>query len=281
MHATQALKSEVKEDVIRLEPCSAQAVRRVAAMLDLDPESFREGAPLPRGWHFVMLGGETRRSGLRADGFPGFGLPMPDLGLPRLLLGGRSVTFHADLVIGDLTERRSRLLRLERKEGPGGPMAVMTLQHELRQGQQAQPAIVETQTYLLMQAARFSEPTLSGTMEGLPEAELTVVPDETLLFQYSALGFNTHRIHFDRHYAQTVEGFPDLVVNGGLVTLLATECLRLRNGPTLKAFRTRHLLPLFCGRPITFAAHIRDGVASVAALNAPGQTAMTLEGDVL
>ncbi len=281
MHATQALESEVKEDVIRIEPCSAQAARRVAAMLDLDPESFREGARLPRGWHFFFLGGETQRSGLRADGFPGFGLPMPDLGLPRLLLGGRSVTFHADLVIGELTERRSRLLRLDRKEGPGGPMAVMTLQHELRQGRQTQPAIVETQTYLLMQAARFSEPTSSGNLEGLPEAEMTVVPDETLLFQYSALGFNTHRIHFDRNYAQTVEGFPDLVVNGGLVTLLATECLRLRKGLSLKALKTRHLAPLFCGRPITFAAQVREGTASLTALDETGQTAMTLEGDVL
>ncbi len=78
-------------------------------MLDLEPSTFVDGAILPRGWHFFLLGGATRRSDLRADGFPGFGVPMPDLGLPRLMLAGRRVDYRSDLVVGSAIERRSSL----------------------------------------------------------------------------------------------------------------------------------------------------------------------------
>jgi 3-methylfumaryl-CoA hydratase len=79
----------------------------------------------------------------------------------------------------------------------------------------------------------------------------TVVPNETLLFHYSALGFNSHKIHLDRAYARNVEGFPDLVVNGGLSTLLLTDFFRQETGATLSSFTARHLAPLYCGSPIT------------------------------
>ncbi len=77
-----------------------------------------------------------------------------------------------------------------------------------------------------------------------------------MLFQYSALGFNTHRIHFDRDYARKVEGHPDLVVNGGLATLLSTEFLRTDLSKTLKTLSARHLAPLYVNRPMTI--FVRD-----------------------
>jgi 3-methylfumaryl-CoA hydratase len=82
----------------------------------------------------------------------------------------------------------------------------------------------------------------------------TVVPDETLLFQYSALGFNSHRIPLDREHAREVEGFADLVVNGGLATLLLTEFLRRDLGVTPAALAVRHVAPLYCNRAITLSA---------------------------
>ena len=84
--------------------------------------------------------------------------------------------------------------------------------------------------------------------------DVLVVPDETLLFQYSALGFNSHRIHIDREHARKVEGFPDLVVNGGLATLLLTEFLRRDLGVTPAAIAVRHVAPLYCNRAVTLAA---------------------------
>lgn len=260
--------------------CALASVRRVAAMLDLDPDTIEDGAPLPRGWHFFLMGGDTRRAHLRADGFPGFGLPMPDLGLPRLLLAGRTISYEADLPIGAAVRRRSRMARLERRETRSGPSAVVTLHHELTPAARTQAAIVETQTYILLPEAKAPAPAEGAG--GLPPAAARqrVTPDQTLLFQYSALGFNSHKIHLDRAYAREVEGFPDLVVNGGLATLLATEFLRGEHGIVPVRLKSRHTAPLFCGRPITFVTR-RDGrKVELQALDDSGVFAMTLELDV-
>jgi 3-methylfumaryl-CoA hydratase len=240
----------------RTEICSVSSVRRVAAMLDLDPEDIVEGSVLPRGWQFTLMAADTRRSLLRADGFPGLGVTMPDLGLPRLLLGGRKVVYNKDLPIGAVIRRRSAIRNLTQKKSESGPMAIATIQHELRVGTDEQPALVEEQSYLLLPARKGGSPRdVSGThMLNTGLKTSTVVPDETMLFQYSALGFNSHRIHIDRTHARNVEGFPDLVVNGGLATLLMTEFLRRDVGVIPSAFKVKHVAPLYCDRPITLVA---------------------------
>ncbi len=270
---------ESNAPVTRVESCSVTTVRRVAAMLDLDPDDFADGAPLPRGWQFVLLGADTRRSSLRRDGFPGLGVPMPDLGLPRLLLGGRTVAYHHEIAIGATVRRTSAIKSLTQKTTDAGPMAIVVIAHELQAQAKTTPAIVETQTYLLLpeRSGQYDEPdhAPSAPLSGDPVA--TIVPDETLLFQYSALGFNSHKIHLDAAYAREVEGFPGLVVNGGLATLLLTEVLRkeLRTVPT--ALKVRHVLPLFCGRTITITAQ-QDGTAwRLKVFNDKGRLAVEME----
>ena len=245
----------MQDRIDRTEACTLSTVRRAAAMLDLESEQLRDGVALPRGWHFIVLGGETRRSALRADGFPGFGVPMPDLGLPRLLLAGREVEYNGDLVVGAAVFRRSWVSKLDRKDGSTGPIAIVTVRHELRSAPSALPAIIEEQTYILLgsasERATLTRPT--ETVHG--QHQKTLVPDETLLFQYSALGFNSHKIHIDRDYARHTEGLPDLVVNGGLTTLLMTEFMRLDFGVTPARLSAQHKAPLYCGRPMTLTAN--------------------------
>lgn len=240
----------------REEACTLAGARRVAAMLDLDPDTLTGVQALPRGWHFLLLAADTRRSALRSDGFPGLGVPMPDLGLPRLMLGGRTVSFRQDIPIGAAVMRRSALRRIVHKTTAAGPLAVVTLAHELCLGAQPDPAVEETQTYLLMPPRPAGIPAPAAPHGAPVQAahRATVVPDETLLFRYSALGFNSHRIHLDRDHARGVEGFPDLVVNGGLATLLLTEFLRRDLGVTPAAIAVRHVGPLYCHCPITLAA---------------------------
>jgi 3-methylfumaryl-CoA hydratase len=256
MHPQATADAGESAAVQREETCALSTVRRVAAMLDLDPDGVLAGQALPRGWQFVLLGADTRRSALRGDGFPGLGVPMPDLGLPRLMLGSRTVAFHGDIPVGASVVRSSGLQSLVRKTTASGPMAVVKIAHTLRLASSSEPALVETQTYLLLPP----RPPGAGAAEAAPAAApqaahlKTAVPDETLLFQYSALGFNSHRIHLDRDHARTVEGFPDLVVNGGLCTLLLTEFLRRDLGVVPAALSVRHLAPLYCNRPVTLTA---------------------------
>lgn len=244
----------MKDQIDRTEACPVATVRRVAAMLDLDPEHLRDGDPLPRGWHFIVLGGETRRSALRSDGFPGFSVPMPDLGLHRLLLAGRKVEYTGDLVVGATVHRRSWVSKLDRKQTANGSAAMVTIRHELNKTPDLPPAIVEEQTYILLGPATDRASPVRPTEAPSGEYQKTLLPDETLLFQYSALGFNSHKIHIDRDYARNVEGLPDLVVNGGLTTLLLTEFMRLDVGVTPARLSVKHKAPLYCGRQITLTA---------------------------
>ncbi len=244
------------EPAVSTDVCALGAVRRIAAMLDLDPDAFIDGAPLPRGWHFCLLGGATRRSDMRADGFPGFGVPMPDLGLPRLMLAGRRVDYRRDLVIGNTVERRSSFAKVTRKQTASGETAFVTIQHELTSSPDAVPAIVEEQTYILLGPAKTRGGVDKPNETVNAEHTKVVTPDDTLLFQYSALGFNSHKIHIDRVYARDVEGLPDLVVNGGLATLLLTEFLRVDLGLTPARIVTKHTAPLYCSRQMTLAADL-------------------------
>lgn len=264
---------------MRAEMCSVAEVRRVAAMLDLPADGLTEGSALPRGWHFFMLGADTRRSALRADGFPGLGVPMPELGLPRLLLVGRDVAYRKDLLIGARVVRTSEIQRMSQKNAGSGSMAVATIAHTLRLESEPEPLIVETQTYLLLPAlaAPAEEKKSEPCVVSADERTKTVVPDETLLFQYSALGFNSHKIHIDRMHARQVEGFPDLVVNGGLVTLLLTEFLRDEWGLVPAAVRVRHLRPLFCRHPMTLVARRDDQKCFLRALNEKNILAVEME----
>ncbi len=237
------------------EICSLSMVRRVAAMLDLDTASFSEGDLLPRSWHFFMLAGETKKSSLRQDGFPGFGVPIPELGLPRLLLGGRTVSYHGDILIGEAIERTSFVKTITEKTGSSGPMAIVTIQHELCVAAAPAPAIIETQTYILLSGKSVETKIEKTAPAPIPTKYQTqFVPDETLLFQYSALGFNSHKIHFDKEYSRNVEGLPDLVVNGGLATLLLTEFIRTDLNLEITAIKVKHTAPLYCGQTMTLTA---------------------------
>lgn len=231
----------------------AQA-RRVAVMLGINHHDLCDGTPLPRGWHFALLAGETPRHLLRSDGFPGLGVTMPQMDGQRLLLGHRTFSFEGQLLIGGTFQRESRIASIVEKVGKTGPLSIVTVAHVLSSDDGA-AMVRETQTYYLARLpsggsvpAKQQQAVPSALPEGVGKA---VTPDDVMLFQYSALGFNTHRIHIDRDYAKGVEGYHDLVVNGGLATLLATEFLRVDLGKAVKSISSRHLVPLYVNRPLT------------------------------
>jgi 3-methylfumaryl-CoA hydratase len=271
--------SDENETINRREACNLSMVRRVAAMLDLDVDAYVEGQALPRGWQFILMGADTRRSQLRGDGFPGLGVPMPDLGFPRLMLGGRSVTYQADIPIGARLLRTSSIKSVSKKENDQGGYAIVTVLNDLQVEGACEVALTETQTYFLLPAgSAYKEDT---RILALPDAKgqkiKTLTPDATLLFQFSALGFNTHKIHIDRHHATQVEGFPDLVVNGGLVTLLMTEFLREEFDVAPKSIRLKHTAPLFCNRPITLVGIAGSAGLIVSAFNDKNRLAVSME----
>ncbi len=245
---------EHNERIISEEVCGLSAVRKVASMLNLVPSDFLKGDLLPRGWHFFLLSGNVLRSEIRSDGFPGFGVPIPDLGLPRLVLGGRAVEFLGDIRIGETLERTSFVASIAEKESAAGRMAFVKIQHELR-NMKSELLLKEVQTFILLEASHGKPVLPTGTaISQEAQAIKSLTPDELQLFQYSALGFNSHKIHLDRTYTQEVEGYPNLLVNGGLASLYVTEFLRTQCGLQLAGFQAKHIAPLFCDDELTLLA---------------------------
>lgn len=268
------------QSAVRRETCSLAMVRRIAAMLNQEPDAWADGHVLPRGWQFILFGADTRRSLIRPDGFPGLGISLPDVGLPRLVLGGRTVRYHSDIHVGSVLRRESRIDKVTEKNGSSGRMAIVTVAHALSATDSAAPVLEETQTYILMEA-RYSAPNPSSPSDVVrPAATKVVVPDDILLFQYSALGFNSHRVHLNRQFAHDAEGLPDLVVNGGLALLLLTEFLRTDLGGVFTTLAARYLAPLFCGRPVVLGGERQGENWMLRAWDDTGRLALEVEATV-
>lgn len=249
---------------------------KIAAMLDIDPSQRASWTQIPRGWHFPALGAATARSALRSDGYPGLGVPMPDLGLPRLLQAGREVHFLGDIAIAEPVRRTSTLAQLRQKGEGAAARAVVTVRHELWSARRDAQLLIEDQTFVLMPSSRYQQPQRDFA-EVTGDVVHKVTPDAIMLFQYSALGFNSHKIHLDHRHATEVEGFPDLVVNGGLVTLLVTEFLRRELAVSPQRLKIINRQPLFCDRPITIAASACDAGWQVRVHDDYGQIAAEIE----
>jgi len=231
--------------------CALPLVRRVAAMLDFDAERSQNGNALPRGWHVFLFAVPTPQSRLRGDGVAGLGIALPDVGLPRVVLGGKRIRFNADIPIGSAMRRVSRLESVTPKSAQSGRIVIATVKHEIFTEGGGEPAIVEHLDYIFREAAETAPQPTSPLPKHVsdeirPDIVREVIPDETMLFRYSSITANPHRIHYDHPYATKVEGYRALVVNGGLPALLLTELFREESGREPQLVTTRNVGLLFC-----------------------------------
>ncbi len=209
------------------------------------------GDALPPIWHWLYFWTTAPQAGLGADGHPQKGGFLPDLGLPRRMAAGGRMTFNAPLTIGAQAARVSRVLSVEHKEGRSGRLAFVTVEHDIQVG--GVTAIREEQDIV------YREPAQPGQPRPLPtpapadaDWQREIAPTEALLFRYSALTFNGHRIHYDRDYARNVEGYPDLVVHGPLIaTLLLDTVARFAPEAVVREYSFKAVRPTFLGHPFT------------------------------
>lgn len=259
--------------------CALPLARRLAAMLDRDPHALREGDPLPHGWHPMLFNTPTRQSDLRADGAADLGVPLPDIGLPRLMLGGRQHRFAGEIPIGARVRRETRRGEVQRKEGRSGRFALVKVEHRIFVEGGAEPAVVEHQDYVLREASSGTTAATSdapaaepGPAGPPPTARRVLLPDERLLFRYSAITDNPHRIHYDRAYAMQQEGYPALVVNGSIPAMFLLEMFRRHAGREPAVFSSRNVAPMFCGQPLTLGLRDEGGHCRLWAEDAQGRT---------
>ncbi len=226
------------------------AVQRLAAMLDRDDPMPKAGDPLPVGWHQILFPRVARHSQIGPDGHPMRGDFLPPVPLPRRMFGGKRVTFRERLRVGDEVHRESEIRDVALKQGRTGQMVFVTVQTDIHSPRGL--AITEEQDIIYRGNPDPKAPPpppqpVPGKAVWLHE----VTADPVLLFRYSALTYNGHRIHYDWRYVTREEGYPDLIVNGGLQTLLAFELARTHASTPLAYVSSRNVRPLFVNRPFT------------------------------
>jgi 3-methylfumaryl-CoA hydratase len=186
------------------------------------------------------------------------------------------IAFHAPVAIGAVIERRSRIAAISEKQGSSGPLAFVDVSHETLAN--AALAVVETQSIVYRDAARPDAP-LSPPPPGDArfdpagwDAHRSLTPDARLLFRYSALTFNTHRIHYDAPYAQTVERYRGLVVHGPLIASLLLQLAAQEVGENrLRTFQFRGLSPAMAGEPLHLVLRKSDAGYDLAAFADDGR----------
>ena len=263
--------------VTRREICTEADIRRVAAMLGISPGPVLAAGILPRGWQFVLMTSEPSGPSIRPDGFAGLGIALPPSPRSRVALAAREVLFFSPIPIEAVLQRTSEIVDVSSKDTDSGPFTFVTVSHHIRQGGSTDVLLEERQTYILMDG-RYSEP---RDWEKIKFDDCldskTITPTDLTLFQYSALCFNPHRIHYDRAFAAAAEGYPDLVVNGGLIALLATEHVRNTLGIEPARLKAKHRAPLFAGRPLTIAIKAQDSNLFIQVLNEVQHKAAEIE----
>ena len=214
-------KSETVHDNIGATPVVA-----LTATLDHAAAPVAHGTALPPLWHWLYFLPTHRQSDIGPDGHAKRGGFMPPVPLPRRMWAGSQFEFFTPVRVGDKVARTSTIDDVTTKEGRSGKLVFVRVRHELRCNGAAEPALVEFHDIVYREAKQAGDvdPPPQAANEGTWSRE--IVPDDVLLFRYSALTFNGHRIHYDRKYVTEVEAYPGLVVHGPLIATLLMDLLR-------------------------------------------------------
>jgi 3-methylfumaryl-CoA hydratase len=276
----EKLKEWIGQKETDVDYVTVPTVHRLAATLDLDYPTPKMGDTLPVGWYHIFFPRVVRQSQCGPDGHPARGDFLPPVPLPRRMFAGRRVRFLNDLRVGDEMRRESTIKGVTVKQGRTGQMVFVTVQTDI-----ASPrglAITEEQDIVYREAPEPGAPPPAPQPAPARSAWSSIVtPDEVMLFRYSAITFNGHRIHYDHPYVTGTEGYPGLVMNGGLTTLLTGELARLNSKRPLSAITSRNVRPMFANRPITFGGEpSADGTtAKLWAADDTGALALTAEAE--
>ena len=239
---------------------SAEQARSAAATFDEDFIDRESGSPLPPLWHWFYFLPRARQSALDVDGHPQRGGFLPPIPFPRRMFAGARLRFHASLRLGTSATREGEIRNVVMKSGRSGSLAFVTVGYRVLQD--GVLCIEEEQDIVYRESGA---PVHAPVILPRPEAAdgrwmRTITPDARLLFRFSALTFNAHRIHYDRPYATSEEGYPGLVVHGPLTAMLLADLVRRNTASPMTAFSFRGLAPLFDLAPFHLTG-IADGAS--------------------
>lgn len=242
-------QSYIGRSETRVDRVNATAIALLAATIDRANPSASDGEPLPPLWHWLCFLPIHRASEIGPDGHVRRGMFLPPVPLPRRMWAGGRIAFRAPLIVGETISRESRIVDIREREGRSGPLVFVVVRHTISNSSGV--AIVDEQDIVYRDApstAASTAPAARAPVEATWSREIH--PDPVLLFRYSALTFNGHRIHYDRRYATEVEGYRGLVVHGPLIATLLMDLLHHALPEAHVAdFSYRAVSPLFDTEP--------------------------------
>ena len=226
------------------EPIAPDRVAALAATLDLEKPPI-PGEALPPAWHWIFFNETARASLLGPDGHPKRGGFLPPVPLPRRMWAGGRLKFPGVLRVGEAAIKRSEVMKVDVKDGRSGRLVFVQVNHRIGIG--AAAAIEEEHDIVYREAPAPGAPAPKPTAApGGAAWTRTIEPDPVLLFRYSALTANSHRIHYDWRYVTGEEGYPGLIVHGPLIATLLLELLRAHEPVRrVESFSFRAMSPLF------------------------------------
>ncbi len=224
------------------------------ATLEPDQPDFKIGDQLPYGWHWVYFLEPVDINKLGQDGHAALGGFLPPVALPKRMWAGVRLKFHQPIIIGETAVKKSEVKSITRKTGRSGELCFVTVNHKIYSESTLK---LEEDHDIVYKGAAPSSADMETAPPTAPEHsdyQTIIHPSPILLFRYSALTFNGHRIHYDLDYCRNVEGYPGLVLHAPLlVTLmlnLARNCFAGRN-LEFSEFRQKSIHPLYHGSPFT------------------------------
>ena len=232
------------------------------------------GDALPPLWHWLYFLRSAPLSALGRDGHPARGGFLPPVALPRRMWAGGRFGFERDVHIGAQIKKHSTIKDVALKTGRSGALCFVTVRHEI--SAQGKLAFWEEHDIVYREDPSIgAQHNLTAPVGDDWQHSETVTPTEVMLFRYSALTFNGHRIHYDREYARSVEGHAGLVVHGPLIaTLLMALAQRVAKGAAPRSFEFRAASPLFDAAPFTLHANRSGDVVELVATTPDGRLAM-------
>jgi len=265
-------REEIVEEVIGPMP-----VRMLAATLDHDDPAPRKGDPIPPLSHWTQFIPTHRQSDLAEDGHARRGPFMPPVPLPRRMFAGGRTQFLQPLRVGEVARRTGRVTDLVTKQGRSGRLVFASVRQEIEN--RGGLALIEEQDIVYREPPQAAAQATQAVEAPQRAAEHSreYLPDDAMLFRYSALIFNAHRIHYDRRYATEVEHYPGLVVHGQLVATCLADLAVREWGRPLASFSFRALQPLFDGSPFLVAGAQNGEALDLWACDAAGRVTMTAE----
>jgi len=266
-------KSETAMDVV-----TASAMVKFAATLGLENPPLEKGAAIPPGWYGGFFPASHRPDKMRTDGQASGGGIVPPIPLPRRRIGGTRVSFHEPLRIGDEISRKTEIADIQIEDGANGAQVTLIERNSL--STTGGLCVDEERDMVMLSEARAdAAPKTSPNVPASGQWQQTIEPTPPLLFRFSAIRFNSHRIHYDRDYVTKVEKLPGLVVQSSLISQLLMEmCRRELPAKRMSHFDFQNLRSVYDtgGKFTIHGSPNPDGsVAALWALDGQGNVAMT------